>query len=294
MRITPEQVSQVMNMRFRQRMKYREIGERLDPPRTANQVANLVKRVIDYETDRKNPVAQEIIRSLGGAHRPPAEVLADRDARYEASERRDTTAKLCGDPEVPRWNSNATIRKAGIGIASALALMFLSGHAAHAKQHPYRYFVPSYQRHAIHWHRYAHKHHRWSHHLRPRHLYRSVHLHLPGPCRVAASMGGPCGCWAAHVLLDRLDHVWRGVNLWLADDWLKFPRTAPAPGTAVVWPHRHVAPVIAVHNDRTGKPVAVTVRVSWAVHRVSLAGLVVVQPPVRRPELVRWPSGALS
>lgn len=109
---------------------------------------------------------------------------------------------------------------------------------------------------------------------------------LPAPCRVAASMGGPCGCWAAHVLLDRLDHVWRGVNLWLADDWLKFPRAKPAPGTAAVWVHRHVAPVVAVNHDGT-----VTVRDSWAVHRVRMAGLVFVQPPVRRPGLVRYVGG---
>ena len=90
----------------------------------------------------------------------------------------------------------------------------------------------------------------------------------PGPCRVAASMGGPCGCWAAHVLLDRLDHVWHGINLWLANDWLRFPHVAAAPGTAAVWPGRHVAPVIAVNGDRT-----VTVRDSWATHKVRMAGL---------------------
>ena len=91
--------------------------------------------------------------------------------------------------------------------------------------------------------------------------------------------------------MGRLDHVWRGINLWLADDWLRFPRTTPAPGTAAVWPHRHVAPVIAVHNDRTGRPVAITTRETWGVRRVSLAGLVIVQPPSqRRRELIRWPS----
>lgn len=87
-------------------------------------------------------------------------------------------------------------------------------------------------------------------------------------------MGGPCGCWAAYTLLGKLDHVWRGINLWLADDWLKFPRTAPAPGTAAVWPHRHVAPVVAVNHDGT-----VTVKDSWAVHKVRMAGLIFVSPP---------------
>jgi hypothetical protein len=113
---------------------------------------------------------------------------------------------------------------------------------------------------------------------------------------VAASMGGPCGCWAAWNLLGRVEHVWRGVNLWLAQDWLKFPRTEPAPGTAAVWPHRHVAPVVAVHNDKTGRAVTVTVRDSWATHEVRTAGLIFVQPPtvgvpLHRP-LIRWMSDA--
>lgn len=91
----------------------------------------------------------------------------------------------------------------------------------------------------------------------------------------AASMGGPCGCWAEWHFLHIADHVWRGINMWLADDWLRFPRAIPAPGTAAVWPHRHVAPVIAgPHPDGT-----VTVKDSWATHRVRMAGLVFVQPP---------------
>ena len=97
-------------------------------------------------------------------------------------------------------------------------------------------------------------------------------------------MGGPCGCWASYVLLGRLDHVWRGINMWLANDWLRFPHVAAAPGTAAVWPHRHVAPVVAVNHDGT-----VTVHDSWATHRVRMAGLVFVQPPTqRRRELVRY------
>ena len=143
------------------------------------------------------------------------------------------------------------------------------------------------------------RHAHYRHHVRltRRHrdaVYRFGRSNLPGPCRVAASMGGPCGCWTAYVLLGRLDHVWRGTNLWLANDWLRFPRTAAAPGTAVVWPHRHVAPVVQVHNDKTGKAVAVTTRESWGMRRVSLAGLVVVQPPGKSPSratLVRYSSG---
>lgn len=124
------------------------------------------------------------------------------------------------------------------------------------------------------WKRHMHHvHHRHlSHHVR---VYTALRASLPAPCRVAASMGGPCGCWAAYVLLGRLEHVWRGINLWLADDWLRFPRVSPAPGTAAVWPHRHVAPVVAVNGDGT-----VTVRDSWATHRVRTAGLIFVQPPI--------------
>lgn len=132
----------------------------------------------------------------------------------------------------------------------------------------------SYYRHHGHHvtHKYA-KHLAWRHyrHVNRRVTYRG---NLPAPCRVAASMGGPCGCWAAYVLLGRLDHVWRGVNLWLANDWLRFPHVAAAPGTAAVWPHRHVAPVVAVKGN------TVIVRDSWAVHPVRMAGLVFVQPPV--------------
>ena len=140
---------------------------------------------------------------------------------------------------------------------------------------------------------YIHVRRHWSRHVRH---YRPQQVSgLPGPCQVAASMGGPCGCWAEYVLLGRLDHVLSGINMWLANDWLRFPRAEASPGTAVVWPGRHVAPVVAVHNDRTGRAVAVTTRESWGLRRVSLAGLVIVQPPGRRhPPLIRYTSGSLG
>jgi hypothetical protein len=47
-----------------------------------------------------------------------------------------------------------------------------------------------------------------------------------------------------------------------------------------------VAPVLAVNEDGT-----VTVRDSWATHRVRMTGLVFVQPPSeRRRDLIRWAS----
>ena len=54
-----------------------------------------------------------------------------------------------------------------------------------------------------------------------------------------------CGCGLArHLgLTDR--------SLWLASSWLRFPRTAPAPGRVAVWPGRHVALIEQVGPDGT-------------------------------------------
>jgi hypothetical protein len=91
---------------------------------------------------------------------------------------------------------------------------------------------------------------------------------LSTACRIARALGGPCGCFASEYFFGRSVRT-----LWLANAWLAFPHVAPAAGTAAVWPHRHVAPVIAANGDGT-----VTVRDSWAVHRVRAAGLVFVDP----------------
>lgn len=153
---------------------------------------------------------------------------------------------------------------------------------AEARQRGYHHVSHHYGRYL------AHRHWR---HLNRRYAHRIKHFHrtkthiayrtretLPGPCHTAAAMGGPCGCWTAWNLLGRLDHVWKGVNLWLADDWARaFRRVDPAPGTAAVWPHRHVAPVVAVNRDGT-----VTVRDYWATRRVQTAGLIFVDPLPRR------------
>lgn len=94
--------------------------------------------------------------------------------------------------------------------------------------------------------------------------------HLDGNCGHAARLGGPCGCWASEHFFGRSIEA-----LWTAASWLvKFPHTFAHAGTAAVWPNRHhVAPVIAVNGDGT-----VTVRDSWATHRVRMAGLTFVQP----------------
>lgn len=91
---------------------------------------------------------------------------------------------------------------------------------------------------------------------------------LSAACQTARALGGPCGCFASEYFFG---HSVR--ELWLANAWLSFPHVAPAPGTAAVWPNRHVAPVIAANTDGT-----VTVRDSWADRRVRVAGLVFVDP----------------
>lgn len=97
---------------------------------------------------------------------------------------------------------------------------------------------------------------------------------LSAACRSAAAQGGPCGCFAQEQLLGTSARTVNGHNLWLADTWAQvFPRTAPGPGTAAVWPHRHVAAVVSEpHGGR------ITVRDSWGTHDVRMAGLIFVRP----------------
>jgi hypothetical protein len=94
---------------------------------------------------------------------------------------------------------------------------------------------------------------------------------LSAECQTARRLGGPCGCFASeHFGLPRGYH---GMNLWLANDWLNFPHVSPAPGTAAVWPGRHVAPVVGVNGDGT-----VTVSDPIGTRRVRSTGLVFVAP----------------
>jgi hypothetical protein len=47
-----------------------------------------------------------------------------------------------------------------------------------------------------------------------------------------------------------LPRDYKGLNLWLADDWERAgPRTAPHVGAVVIWPRRHVELVSAVDAD---------------------------------------------
>jgi hypothetical protein len=173
-------------------------------------------------------------------------------------------------------------------VLMALAILLGSGVAAEARQ-----------RHRGHHHGYAHHYGRylvvrhWRHLARrhSRHLKHFAHkknrvtgsgvrVDLPWVCRHrAAPMGGPCGCWTGHSLLGTTAHVWHGINLWLAADWLRFPRSSPGPGTAAVWRnHSHVAPVARDNHDGT-----VSVSDYWGVHRVRLAEIIIVNPTPRRP-----------
>jgi hypothetical protein len=82
-------------------------------------------------------------------------------------------------------------------------------------------------------------------------------------------MGGPCGCVASEKLFG---HSVR--ELWLARNWLQFPRASPGPGTAAVWPgRRHVEAVVASNGDGT-----VTTDGPYGTRRVSLRSVVIVDP----------------
>ncbi len=82
-----------------------------------------------------------------------------------------------------------------------------------------------------------------------------------------------CGCGAAQALglSDR--------SLWLVSSWHKFPRATAAPGMAALWGGRHVAVIREVHGDGTATVYdANSGGGRTRVHRVSLAGLTIVDP----------------
>lgn len=129
------------------------------------------------------------------------------------------------------------------------------------------------ERHVIARHHYAHE--GWH---RPHYAHFDVgRMVLSAACQIARSLGGPCGCFASEQVFG---HSVR--NLWLADAWLKFPRTSPHSGAVAVWPHRHVA--LAVSDPHGGR---ITVRDSWATHDVRIAGLIFVDPHAGRYAALR-------
>ncbi len=85
-----------------------------------------------------------------------------------------------------------------------------------------------------------------------------------------------CGCGAARELglSDR--------SLWLVKSWYKFPRAAAARGMAAIWGARHVAVIREVHGDGTATVYDANSGGGLTrVHRVSLAGLTIVDPDGR-------------
>lgn len=87
------------------------------------------------------------------------------------------------------------------------------------------------------------------------------------PCRQAARLGGPCGCYSSEFFFGRSIR-----SLWAVRAWYRFPRSRPGPGTAAIWPGRHVAPVLS-YDGRM-----VTIRDAWRVHQVRASRLVFVRP----------------
>jgi hypothetical protein len=83
-----------------------------------------------------------------------------------------------------------------------------------------------------------------------------------------------CGCGAA---VEVFGHAVR--SLWLAANWLRFPRTAPHPGAAVVFGAHHVAVIREYYGDGTALLYdANSGHHLTRVHRMSIARGRVVQP----------------
>jgi len=111
------------------------------------------------------------------------------------------------------------------------------------------------------------------HHSARRFIRSVFYVALPEPCRRAASLGGPCGCWASiHFFGHSVRELWP-VSQWLA----RYARTSPRANVAMIWPGRHVAPTIGnPHNGR------IMVADSWGTHEVPIAGKIFVDPHAAR------------
>lgn len=100
------------------------------------------------------------------------------------------------------------------------------------------------------------------------HMLGSIKPHPSGCPRTAF-----CGCGVSERVYG---HPVR--ELWLAANWFRFPRAAPAPGTVAVRRH-HVFYIERVEGD--GRVIAYDPNSGGhltRVHEVSLAGYVVVRP----------------
>ena len=100
------------------------------------------------------------------------------------------------------------------------------------------------------------------------HMMRSIEPHPPGCPRTAF-----CGCGVSERVYG---HPVR--SLYLAANWFRFPRTYPAPGTVAVRRH-HVFYIESVNGDGTVQAYDPNSgHHQTRLHRVSLAGYVVVRP----------------
>lgn len=135
----------------------------------------------------------------------------------------------------------------------------------------------------------AYRYHHHHHHHYHRTVFHRHYTHhyvgnrgysLSSSCRVAARMGGPCGCYASTLVFG---HNVR--ELWLARNWYKFPHTRPHPGAVAVRSH-HVVVIAAINGDGT-----FTGRDSWGLTHRSLRGWTFVDPQIGRAAFAsvgRW------
>jgi len=83
-----------------------------------------------------------------------------------------------------------------------------------------------------------------------------------------------CGCGTALKVFGRPIR-----DLWLVANWYRFPRAAPAAGRVVLWGKRHVAYIMTAYGDGTAEVYDPNSGGGLTrVHRVSIAGLTVVDP----------------
>jgi hypothetical protein len=190
----------------------------------------------------------------------------------------------------------------------ALIVSVLSGSMAQARAYDYgggyRHAVmwhyayrsrPIYRRHYA--HRYSHRiSHRYGRHLARRHFrhlsqHVGRHVYYDRGQIVAHPAGCPrslfCGCGASIEVFGRSVR-----DLWLVANWYRFPRTAPAPGMAVLWGTRHVAIIREYYGDGTALLYDTNSGQGLTrVHRRSIAGLAVVNPhPGKKAKLISWAS----
>ena len=163
-------------------------------------------------------------------------------------------------------------------ITAVVGLSLLSGlpasaHARHHHRHHGHSYTQSYRegRREARWHRgYIRRPWGERHAYGPRYASAGTILPHPAGCPGTAF----CGCAAS---IEAFGHSVR--ELWLAANWLTFPRAVPAPGMAAVFGRHHVAIIREVYGDGTallydGNSGHHLTR----LHRRSIAGATIVNP----------------